>query len=95
MKHIEIYEKYDIDTEGDIADEYVKSIFSHYIDNLEKGGTLQDSFDFYCKEDLDEDLRQHVYHQLLHFLQITRNKLVTLGFSDDFYLRRDSKKYNL
>lgn len=99
MKINKFNEKYEIDLDNDISNEYVKAIISDYIDNIEDGGTIQDSFDKYCEKDLEEELREIVYHQLLHFSNLLESQSNELIFTDKDYskrdLERDTKKYNL
>ena len=95
MKNLKIYEEYNIDTDGDIGEEYVKAIMTHYIDHMSEGGALQNSFDFYCKEDLEEELRYIVVNQLRSYINKLQDQINTLLFTDDDYLKSDANKYDI
>ena len=95
MKIKKFNEEYKMDDGSDIGEEYIKLIISNYIDNLSEGKTLQDSFDFFCKEDLDENLRRIVYSELRSFVNKLTDSIFMLDYTDDDYLKRDAKKYNV
>jgi len=95
MKNLKIYEEYKLDPEGDIEQEYVKAIISHYIDHMLEGGTLQNSFDFYCKVDLDEDLRSIAVNELNWFINDLKKEANHLIYTDNDYIRNSAEKYNL
>jgi hypothetical protein len=95
MKHLRLYEEYDMNLDtGDLGKEYAKAIISKYIDDLEKGKTLQDSFDFYC-EKLDESLRSIVFYAIHQFTDIISDNIRLLGYTDKYYMRKNAEKYNL
>jgi len=95
MKHLKIYEKYEIDDGGDISEETAKEIISHYLDNLNDGDTLQDSFDYFCEELEDENLRMSVYDDIQHIIDSRLSNYKRLEYSDDYYFKKDAKRYNL
>ena len=95
MKIKRFNETYKLDDDGNISEETAKIVISHYIDNIDNGGTLQDSFDLYCKEDLEEDLRRVVFSEIRSFNNILADSIQKLYVTDDDYLRRDKYKFNL
>ena len=93
MKIKKFNEEYKIDYELDIAEETSKSIISKYIDDLIDGNTLQDSFDFYCRE-LEESQRYIVAQTLLDMLyELNESRVVE--YKNDYYIKKDAGKYNI
>jgi len=94
---IKKFEKYEQNEDGDIGEEYAKEIISKYIDDLDSYGnskTLQDSFDYYCEE-IEEDLRGFVKSDLYEVINNLQKECKKLEYSNDYYIRKDGKKYNL
>lgn len=93
MKIKKFNEEYKIDYELDIAEETSKSIISKYIDDLSDGNTLQDSFDFYCRE-LEESQRYIVAQTLLDMLyELNESRVVE--YKNGYYIKKDAGKYNI
>jgi len=95
MKIKKFNENYELDESNDIGEEYAKLVISHYIDNLNDGKTLQDSFDYYCKDDLEEELRMIVFSEIRSFMNKFSDDVRMLDHTDDDYLKRDAGKYNV
>jgi len=86
MKHLKIYEKYEDNEIDEISERYANFVVSHYIDNHLNGGTLQESFDYYCDELEDDDQRGYVDEEI--------EKLID-KLTEEFKIKKDSKKYNI
>jgi hypothetical protein len=96
MKIKKFNEEYELDEGGDIGEETAKEIISHYIDNLINDGTLQDSFDLYCKDDLEESERYIVMNNVkMIIIDNMAEEAKLLYHTNDDYMKNTAKRYNI
>ena len=91
---IKLFEKYEYDDSGDIADEYAKEIISEYLDNLIDEKPLQEVFDRYCEE-LAEEERGWVLTAIREILDNSRKEISDIKISEHYYVKKKAKKYNI
>jgi hypothetical protein len=91
---IKLFEKYEYDDSGDIDEEYAKEIISEYLDNLIDDKPLQEVFDKYCEE-LQEEERRWVLDSIQEIITNLRKEAFNIDASNDHYLKKKAKKYNI
>jgi len=94
MKIKKFTEKYEMNYQDDISDEYAYSIISQYFDNIIDEKTLQEAYDDFCEE-LEQDQRDIVYNSMLSIIDNLKKETINIDNSYEHYVKLKAKKYNL